>query len=223
MEVEIRFLDLLREHGIPTHGMVKELAAKLGITRQATAKLIKGDTKKLNYIHLGKMCDFLLEVAREYPSAYTELRFTLPGALLGFSGLWDRLLRKKNLHLCLGERCSYQLFSTALNEHRHHLQVISGADSKVATEIIHKLSVDGGKFNFEWKNIPFFFPWEGEQADPGRFRRDASHAREIYEHLSTEEDSAIVLIGSQRANLLSELNICTIYQEPGIFRSFKTV
>lgn len=216
MNVSLDVLGLLRRHDLTTRGAITELSDVLQLSRQGTSRLVNGHVRSISYDHLGAICDWILEKAREKPGLRRALRRELPGALFRFPGLWEELLSADRLILSLGERCAYSGGHTGPATRK--TRWVSGADAEVAVDLIQKLRDDGAPFEFEWKIVPFRSPYDPQELDPNLRAEDEKRAQRHYAELANGDEFVKLYVGSQRVNMLVE---CLVADLGGVdpFRS----
>ena len=225
LQIEFALKDLLREFGVE-RGAVQALALHLDKSRQTASKIINGK-KALSTEEIGKICGWLIARvdAKQQSSAddMRKLRKVLPNGLFRATGAIERIQRSNTLWLYLGEQVR---LPDPAGANTIKSQWISGHDAEFATELVHRISRDGDKFEFHWENVPFHIKLDSEalpdeEANASILSQDRNAAIDLSKHLmnttinsgaKAENESVVILIGSQRVNYLVEAIISHLFK-----------
>ena len=216
MQTRLGLVELMRRYGISKRGRMGDLVQMLGLGRQATSKIVNGRTGAVSFDQLGTICEWLLDQLPDGAPEKQELRAILPGALLRFTGPWDAIQEASHVVLHLGER-----YWRSSEVDRERDPWISGSDSSAATRIVRGLTQHGAHFSLQWRNVPLHVFPDESSIDRASLEKDRTAAKQRLREVLSSTDTASIVIGSQRVNLLTEAFIahlfsCEPFSPPGI-------
>jgi hypothetical protein len=203
MEVKISLRKLLTECGFDKHGVIKQIAADIGVNRHTIAKVYNSRVPTVSLDLLGRLCTWLQNHGVD-PGE-------LPGRLFstGRTTLWEAIAHQQAAKLYMGE---YHATKAPFAGSRW----ISTRDSAVASTIIQQLSV-GTETRSMWPGIEFVYvPFRyspGEHnLDHHFLDEDIARTRGVFTRLKANSSSgAAIIIGSQRVNYLLEFFVADLF------------
>lgn len=200
--VEIRLRPVLQRYGIREHGAQAKIARRLGVERQAVARLTGNHGKQISLENIEGLCRWLLDVVE--PSRRNELRKELPGCLFSMAGLWERMFRSDHVTTYLGEKV------LALREQRDRIAAparawVSSMDVTAALKITQRLASEDSAARQRTELVSFHLEEDAALAE------DRRRAIELFRASREAERTTSLIVGSQKVNMLSELTIAHHY------------
>jgi hypothetical protein len=214
MKISLRLAELLGEDP-NRRGLLTEIENECGIERHTVATWINNSAKYISLDALGRVAEYLIK-------KHGVKRETLPAALLGRDPehFWEALASCKKLHFYLGtrgskdwDRSNYVMSSDSILQgqmlsniaHRFHQSNNGGTvDNNEDKESIHPFIPDFRLLKGPHRNIK---PDDtGENWDEVREK-----AMEFYHELSKTPTSALIALGSIKANPIVELMLANAF------------
>ncbi len=200
MKIEFCLQELIKKHNINSYGLQRKLAEKTKKHTQTIAKIVNNQASALSVETLEIICEWLVDngvPAKDLPQAlFKQTSY----------GLFDALTHKKNMIVYLGESCQQS------PDKGPAIRWISRRDAQVENLIVKELSRQSAPLTIETRYVSATFKYHPEMNYEAEAAKDIENSRVLYQDMAGRVDqSAMVLIGSQRANYLVEHYIANMF------------
>jgi DNA-binding Xre family transcriptional regulator len=207
MRIVIRLRQLLAQHDRDRKGIMKQIADETGISWDVVDRLYHGKARQVYFHVLERLCDWLHR---------NHMGEGLPGALFGTepSGLLSALAAHGELTIYVGE------YHEELS-HGFTRISLSRADDEVGSLVVALLSgamapleKRAPLIQFEKVYVPSYIASgaSGASASKSRSAGPPEAVMRLFRRMrSRQSASAAVLIGSQRANYLTEVFVADLF------------
>jgi DNA-binding Xre family transcriptional regulator len=206
MHVEIRVREVMLDYNLYHHGVIQEMAEATGLSRHTIRRLISGESVAVTTDTLGWICGYL------YAQGVTE---GLPGILFGArpARLVDALALHRDVTVYLAEYRRQGDFPRSW---------VARDDSAVLARffaMIARSEAEKQPLEVKTEYVASHLPPPGTDLIPSALEEDRSRAKALFRRMVAETRGGFVIVGSQRANLLSECFVSDIFGckafEPG--------
>ncbi|MFI5379393.1 MAG: hypothetical protein ACHRHE_08850 [Tepidisphaerales bacterium] len=195
MKIECRLRKLLRDHQLDRRGVLNEIAEYAETHRHTVSNLYTGSAVSINLKVLGRISEWLVD-----KGVPVEI---LPGALVGPGAMWDRIGLARRALVYMGEYVPGGPRKLARS-------MISRHDAEVASNIVKAMASRGHLREVEMSYVPFQYVSETSQVIRDE---DKDLAKSTFERMRSRElaQTAVFLIGSQKANLITEQLVASCF------------
>ena len=209
MKLEWRLKQLLEKHHLYRHGVESQIAKDCGLHRHTIGKFLRNQVQTCKIENLEKICGWLIEKGVPVDN--------LPGALFGVrsSGLWRVIGQSEKILIFLGE---YHLTGKMTTVPQASPPVsISRHDSVISSKIIHFLFSETGLRDIrpvvKVLYVPFSYSPGEYDKDISGLQEDKDRASRIFKRMreNSRNETATILIGSQRVNYLVEYMVADLF------------
>lgn len=196
LHIELRVKEYLAPYGIDRHGLVQKMADATGLSRHTIRGIIQGKARVLSLDTLGKICGYFHELG------ITE---GLPGALIG--------ARPTRLIEALAAHGEVKLFVAEYRRDEFPRLWVARDDAAVLQRFSAMLlPIQGDQpTRVQTQHVATHVPPGGSGVGPATLEEDMARAQALLVEMRQDTESAAVIVGSQRANYLTECFVAELF------------
>ncbi len=208
MQIEIRFREILREHGLDKHGNLTEVAKFCKVHRHSVRKVVNNEATNPSMELLGKLCAWL--VMKLPPEAVKDLPQRLFGAKP--AELWRLITEARRAAIYLGE---YHDVSQDPETSPNAIRWLSRRDVEVVGALTRGLSAASQIGEHQpvvvMRYVPVRYTVHAELPKQ-ELQKDISFSTGVFKQMRREAEGDVsVIIGSQRVNHIIEHLVADLF------------
>jgi hypothetical protein len=207
MRVRICLQRVLKDYKIPEHGVVSSIAREVKLDRDWVTKVRDGVQQKIPLAKLSSLCLWLI---RKGVPAHV-----LPHVLFDRGEVREAIDQSGTVEFYLGQKCTLESLrsdSPADVGRFFTRKWLASDDVEAWSDITTDLSLYRHVPQFRTICVPYHVTETGQ---PQREQKDRFEAGERFDKLIKSKDTSHILIGSPRANLLTEHLVAHVFGQDG--------
>lgn len=206
MPIEIRLKALLQEYGRDTQGVIKKMAAEIGVHRHSIGHLYRNEAKNPSLELLDSACDWLIQ--NGVP------RSDLPHRLFAFRPMefWEAIAASGHVTFYLGE------YLQETGSPGYQQRWVSRWDSDAVDGIVRHLTVPGNARAAQPHLSTVYATFRAgttKRHSPGteEFTADVASAKRLFTDMRAQSRfETPIIVGSQRVNYVLEHFVADLFQ-----------